>query len=182
MSILSMVCMNHFSILLHLFPFSLSFLFYLFPIKFLFLCSPSPISHFCISISPLSFQYYISDKIQGHVVILLNPEEHSLRAASNLLREKKTTLVFIVMLTHSHNQKNISSIVEVTTRFLFMYLYWFFISCFYFCFKFYFYWLLASLSLFIYSLWLSLLPYKYFFSHFHFGFLSYFLSSFLLSS
>ena len=66
--------------------------------------SLSPLFFLLCPIFPF-FLRFLTDKIQGHVVIILNPEEQSLKAATDLILKKKTTLVF-VLLTHSSNSQD----------------------------------------------------------------------------
>ena len=66
--------------------------------------SLSPLFFLLCPVFPF-FLRFLTDKIQGHVVIILNPEEQSLKAATDLILKRKTTLVF-VLLTHSSNSQD----------------------------------------------------------------------------
>ena len=63
-------------------------------------------------------KYGTVDQIKGHVIIILNPDDCSLRAAAELFCTKKTTLIFIALMPLRNGSKSsseVTSFLEVRT-------------------------------------------------------------------
>lgn len=64
-----------------------------------------------------SISLHRPDQIQGHVLISVNPDECSLRAATELILKKKTTLLFFFMIPtveeHVLNAKEVLALIKV---------------------------------------------------------------------